>query len=154
MLEPRDKRFREILNTFGSSTWAPDGGEIDDPFSKRSTISPLVGKLLTVSKMGQQFPHQWIPKFLWWGNYWPIFLSVNNFPTSGEIIDRFENRSTISPPPEFQISLVGKLLTVSENGHQFPHQWNQNILGGEIIDRFFYRSTISPRTNLHLVGRF
>ena len=108
----------------------PTGGEIVDRFWKRSIISPpmeswipLVGKLLTVSDYGKKFPHQW-------GNSYPFLKTVNNFPTSGiydsmggEIIDRFQKRSTISPPMEFMIPWVGKFLTVYLNGQQFPHRW-------------------------------
>ena len=63
----------------------------------------MVGKLLTDFFIGQLFSHQW-------GNSWPIKESVNNFPTkeifgstSGEIVDRFENRSSFSPPSEAQV---------------------------------------------------
>ena len=55
------------------------GGEILDHFSVRSRISPLVGKLMTVSKMGQQFPHH--EKFIF---------------TGGEILDRFSVWPSIS----------------------------------------------------------
>ena len=73
------------------------GGEIVDRLKNQSAISPLVGTLLTDLKNGQQFPHRWNPKFLWWGSYWPIFY-----------------RSTISP--RMSLSLVSKFQTFSISG--------------------------------------
>ena len=66
------------------------GGEILDRLWRRSTISPPVGKLLTIQINGQEFPHQWNPKFQRWGN----------FPTGGEIVDSPYEQSKISPPME------------------------------------------------------
>ena len=50
-----------------------------------------------------------------WGSWWPIFKTINNFPTNGikyffggKIINWFCYRSKISPPTEFLIFLVGK----------------------------------------------
>ena len=46
-----------FVRSKGSSTVARDSGEIVDRFQKRSRNSPPVGKLMTVLKIGQQFPH-------------------------------------------------------------------------------------------------
>ena len=113
-----------------------------------------MGRFETVFQIGLQLRH-------WWHNSRPFLETVFNNATGGAIQDRFQKRSSITPP-KFLLRLckilpkskVAQFETVFKIGLQLRHRWRNSrpfletvfncATGGVIRDRFQKRSSITP----------